>query len=159
MDGKRMQARIALVAGGVGILAVLLVAALAPAAVRALLVTISLVAFVWAAVAFVNPAWGPFAEQEGGYLGLGCRHRTLLRGRWRRFVPLVREWDPTGCGARRTASRRRRPFRAPVRRGSGGTRSVMRALRCRSVSTSASVVPAARGCRSSAAIANRETRA
>lgn len=70
MDGKGMQARIALVAGGVGILAVLLVAALAPAAVQALLVTISLVAFVWAAVAFVNPAWGPLPSRKVGTLVL-----------------------------------------------------------------------------------------
>ena len=71
MDGKRMQVRIALVAGGVGLLWVLLVVALAPAAARALLVTISLVRVRvgWGGV--YQSSLGSVAEQEGGYPGLG----------------------------------------------------------------------------------------
>ena len=61
-----MQTRIAVVTGVVGLSGVLVVAAVNATALRVLLPAISLVAFVWAAVAFINPAWGPLPSRTVG---------------------------------------------------------------------------------------------
>ena len=66
MQPRTMQARIAVLAGVVGLLWVLAMAALEPAAVPALVAIISLVAFVWAGVAFLNPTWGPLPTRRAG---------------------------------------------------------------------------------------------
>ena len=53
-----MRTRNTVVVGVGGLLVVLATSALAPDAVGGLLITFGLVAFVWAVVGFLNPAWG-----------------------------------------------------------------------------------------------------
>ena len=65
-----MQTRIAVATGIVGTLWVLVAAMLNPAAIQVLLTTVSLVALVWAGVAFFNPAWGPLSTRSTGALVL-----------------------------------------------------------------------------------------
>lgn len=65
-----MQTRIALGFGVVGLVVVMVVAVLNPAAVRTLLAVVALVAFVWSAVAFLNPTWGPLPSRTAGVVAL-----------------------------------------------------------------------------------------
>ena len=58
-----MQTQVAIVASSLGLLGGLVVAVLQPAAVPALLVTVSLIALAWAGIAFINPRWGPLPSR------------------------------------------------------------------------------------------------
>lgn len=72
MQPGKLQTRIAVLAGVVGLLWVLAVAAREPAAVRVLVATISLMASVWAVVAFINPTWGPLPTRRAGTMVLAA---------------------------------------------------------------------------------------
>ena len=65
-----MQTRIAIGSGVVGLVVVMVVAVLNPAAVRTLLAAVALVAFVWSGVAFLNPTWGPLPSRTAGVVTL-----------------------------------------------------------------------------------------
>lgn len=81
-----MQTRIAVVAGIVGTLWVLVAATLNPTAVQVLVTTVSIVAFVWAGVAFINPTWGPLSTRSTSALVLAaaiCLFVVANAGVWR----------------------------------------------------------------------------